>query len=84
MKTQHNINRTNNPIITTREPETDIIKGASDTSTIDATRDNALKKIDPAGTTPEDIYGVLNGEHPNNEEHIKKEDEGDNPLIDGI
>ncbi|RZM29169.1 MAG: hypothetical protein EOO88_06015 [Pedobacter sp.] len=84
MKTQHNINKANNSVTVTRDPETDITKGASDTSHIEAAKENAMNNTDRAGTSPADIHDVLNGGHPNNEQHIKKENDEHNPLVEGI
>ena len=84
MENQHNKVKIDSSTTQKREAETDIIKGASDTSSIDATKKNLLNNTDTAGTSPADIHDVFKGEHPNQEHQEKQSNEEDIPFSSSI
>lgn len=84
MKSTNNISKANHTISASRKSKTEMIKDISDADNVEATRENVFHNTDTVGIKPSDIYDVINGKHPNNEEHIKKQEDEDNPLISGI
>lgn len=84
MKTANNIQKANKPVIATREPVSDIIKGACDTSNIDATRENAISGKKSTEEMPAQYHQVNTGKADNENTVQNSENDIKNPSIRGI
>jgi hypothetical protein len=86
METPNNDNQ--NSLTPTRNAESDIIKGASDQSNIDAMQHNAKTEksspMDTSGVTTANIFEAINGATPTDDGNDTSSPDLNNPATRGI